>query len=466
MKGRSKMKKTLLIIISTVLIMGIVYFAGVGYYSEKFSANTTFGTVDISNLTLSEAQAKIVEDLNDREFTIKENGEEVARVTVGDLNPEYDTESELKSTYDAQDPSTWVNSLFISSDYSDSLDQQVNLNEEDIINVLSEQGLTNEDRTSATDAEVAFDEEGGYSVVEGQEGTEIDPSRLGQALIDGLKEENYTINLEDTYVQPDITPESEEITSVMNHLDKIKNITINYEIAGDSVTVPHEEMEKWIAFDADNNMTLDYDAVSAYLSTLNEQYSTFYNNRQFISTLQGEVTVPPGILGWAIDIDTEYQNLVEEIQLAEDIQREPAYYSTGGIPGQANDIGSTYVEIDLTHQYMYLYVDGVIYVETPIVSGKVGAETVPGANAVNEMLTNTNLVGYNQFSEKEYSVPVSYWIRFDNQAQGIHDASWQGSFGGNTYQASGSLGCINTPLYAVETIYNYVDYGTPVIVFY
>ena len=65
------MKKTLLIIVSTVLIMGVVYFAGVGFYSEKFSANSTFGTVDVSNLTLSEAQAKVIEDLNDKEFVLE-----------------------------------------------------------------------------------------------------------------------------------------------------------------------------------------------------------------------------------------------------------------------------------------------------------------------------------------------------------------------------------------------------------
>ena len=82
------------------------------------------------------------------------------------------------------------------------------------------------------------------------------------------------------------------------------------------------------------------------------------------------------------------------------------------------------------------------------------------------MLSNTNLVGYNQFSKVEYSVPVSYWIRFDNNAQGIHDASWQSYFGGSAWQYSGSLGCINTPYWAVETIYNNVSYGTPVLVFY
>lgn len=466
MKGRTRMKKTLLIILSTILVMGIVYFAGVGFYAEKFSANTTFSTVDISNLALVQAEEKIIEDLNDTEILINENGEEVAKLTVGDLEPEYNIESELKSTYYSQDPSTWVNSLFNESTYDESLNQQISLNQEKIINVLSDQGLSNNDREPAVNAELTYDEADGYEIVEGQNGTKIDLKLLEEALIDGLESGNYVVDLEDSYVQPTISSESEELTSIMDEIDQVIRSNFTYEIGGESVTIPKEEIESWIHFDANNQMTLAYEPVIEYLESLNEQYSTYNKSRQFNSTLQGEVTVPAGILGWAIDADAEYEQLIHDLLSGEEIQREPAYYSSGGVAGQANDIGETYVEIDLSHQYMYLYVDGEIIVETPIVSGQIGAETVPGANAVNEMLTNTKLRGYNQFVKKEYSTPVDYWIRFDNNAQGIHDASWQWEFGGNVYQYSGSLGCINTPISAVEKIYHNVEYGTPVIVFY
>lgn len=466
MKGRTRMKKTLLIILSTILVMGIVYFAGVGFYAEKFSANTTFSTVDISNLALVQAEEKVIEDLNDTEILINENGEEVVKVTVGELEPEYSIESELKSTYYSQDPSTWVNSFFTESTYDESLNQQINLNQEKIINVLSDHGLSNNDREAAINAELTYDETDGYSIVEGQSGTQIDLDLLEEALIEGLQSGNYVVDLEDSYVQPTINSDSEEITSVMDDINRVIHSGFAYEIAGESVVIPEEEIEEWIHFDENNQMTLAHEPVIEYLESLNEKYSTYNKSRQFNSTLQGEVTVPAGILGWAIDVEAEYEQLLEDLLSGSDVQREPVYYSSGGMAGQANDIGETYVEIDLSHQYMYLYVDGQMIVETPIVSGQIGAETVPGANAVNEMLTNTKLRGYNQFVKKEYSTPVDYWIRFDNNAQGIHDASWQWDFGGNVYQYSGSLGCINTPISAVETIYHNVEYGTPVIVFY
>lgn len=460
------MKKTLLIIISTVLIMGVVYFAGVGFYSEKFSANSTFGTVDVSNLTLDEAQAKVIEDLNDKEFVLEEDGQEVARLKLGELEPEYNTESKLEASYLSQNPTTWLNSLFEDKEYNEGLEEQISFNEEEIINALSAQGLSNEEREAAVDAAVNYDESDGYYVVEGEEGKQIDPERLESAIVDGIENENYIIDLEEAYAQPEVTVESEEITTVMDEIESVSTVDITYEIAGEEVTIPQTEIENWIYFNASNELIIDADSVKEYLSALNEEYSTFYKTRQFESTLQGEVTVPPGILGWSIDTDAETEALISDIHAGENVSREPIYYSSGGIAGSTDDIGSTYIEIDLSNQYMFLYVDGDIIVETPMVSGKIGAETVPGANAVNEMLYDTNLVGINPFSEKSYSTPVNYWIRFDDKAQGIHDASWQGSFGGNVYQSAGSLGCINTPLGAVEIIYNNVDYGTPVIVFY
>ena len=54
---------------------------------------------------------------------------------------------------------------------------------------------------------------------------------------------------------------------------------------------------------------------------------------------------------------------------------------------------------------------------------------------------------------------------FDDTGQGIHDASWQASFGGDAYLTAGSLGCINTPPDVMAQVFNTVEVGTPVIIF-
>ena len=114
---------------------------------------------------------------------------------------------------------------------------------------------------------------------------------------------------------------------------------------------------------------------------------------------------------------------------------------------------------------MWIYRDGQLVVETPIVTGQVGTDTIPGAYSVWNKAENENLKGYNPRTEKEYDVPVSYWIPFDDTGQGIHDADWQANFGGTTYLERGSLGCVNTPPWIMGEVYAAIDIGMPVIVY-
>lgn len=460
------MKKGLIITGVTLLGLGAAYLTGVGYYSDRFVANTTFGTVDISNLTLVKAQEKLEEDINEREIVLMENDQEVARIKMNDLKGEFHTESNLETVYKSQDPSVWVTSYFEEETFEDVLTDQVTINPSNIELVLSEHGLSNAEREAAVDAGIEYNEDEGYFIESGQIGTQIDFDKLGASIVSAVQANESSVDLEDAYAEPDIDSESDVLTSIMDTIDNFSDIQLTLKIAGDDLTLPKETIESWLYFDSNNQLVVDYDLVFAYVSTLNDEYATYNKNRQFTSTLQGEVTVPPGILGWGIDVAYETQAIIDDLYAGVDVTREPATFSSGGNGNSADEIGDTYVEIDLTYQMMYLYVNGEMVLGTDIVSGQLGAETVPGANAVNEMLTDTKLRGYNQFRETEYATPVSYWIRFDNQAQGIHDASWQGSYGGDVWTYAGSLGCINTPYWAVETIYNNVSYGTPVLVFY
>ena len=62
---------------------------------------------------------------------------------------------------------------------------------------------------------------------------------------------------------------------------------------------------------------------------------------------------------------------------------------------------------------------------------------------------------------------MTFWLPF-NEDVGIHDASWrpEAAYVPETYETSGSHGCVNTPYAAAEKIFNTVDIGYPVIVYY
>ena len=466
MDGGENLKKVVISGVVSLITLGLGYLGGVGYYAEKFTPNTSYGSVNIGNLTLAEAEKQINEAINKETITLSEKGKELGKITLGDLGVEVAPDEILKATYESQDPSQWVVNLFDGTEVKNVLGHNVTVDSEQVKGALDKLNITNDDREKAVDAGIDYSDDKGYFVEPGQKGTEIDYDKLSAAIVDSLEQDTGKIELESVYADPNIGEDSEQVTKTMDYINRILDTKITLQVAGDDITIPREELQKWIHFDANNDLYVDEEMVYAYVNALNDKYSTEGKDRQFESTLQGTVTVPAGILGWSIDVDTEVQQIIADIHNGQDVTRKMAFYGVGNRLGEKDDIGNTYVEIDLTNQMMYYYVDGEVLVATNIVSGKYGTETIPGANAVIEMLYDTNLVGYNPTLKVDYKVPVDYWIRFDYQAQGIHDASWQWSFGGDTYVNNGSLGCINTPLDQVAIIYANITYGTPVLVFH
>ena len=99
--------------------------------------------------------------------------------------------------------------------------------------------------------------------------------------------------------------------------------------------------------------------------------------------------------------------------------------------------------------------------ETDVVTGCIGKRmgTPEGIYSVYSMQRNRTLRGTG------YASFVRYWMPVNGNI-GIHDASWRNSFGGEIYKKNGSHGCINTPYEAMKKIFENVEVGIPVVMFY
>ena len=80
--------------------------------------------------------------------------------------------------------------------------------------------------------------------------------------------------------------------------------------------------------------------------------------------------------------------------------RAPIYHAQAAQYGE-NDIGDSYVEIDLTNQHLWVYEDGVLVEETDFVSGNVsrGYNTPVGIYGITYKERNTTLRGANYASK-------------------------------------------------------------------
>ena len=140
-----------------------------------------------------------------------------------------------------------------------------------------------------------------------------------------------------------------------------------------------------------------------------------------------------------MDVEAEQEALLTMLADKKSVAHTPQWTKEGYVTGE-NDIGSTYVEIDLSAQHLYFIKDGSVIMESPLVSG-------------------------NMSRGADYATPVSYWMPFNGNI-GMHDAGWRGSFGGTIYQTSGSHGCVNLPPNKAKEIYGYVEKNMPVVCYY
>ena len=67
---------------------------------------------------------------------------------------------------------------------------------------------------------------------------------------------------------------------------------------------------------------------------------------------------------------------------------------------------------------------------------------------------------------ESWATPVTYWNNISTFGIGLHDATWHPYFGGSRYVEGGSHGCINMPLEAAKYVYENVEIGTPVVMYW
>ncbi len=201
-------------------------------------------------------------------------------------------------------------------------------------------------------------------------------------------------------------------------------------------------------------------AVEEFINRLADEYDTVGASRRFEATRGETVTVEGGIYGNKLDRNAEVKYLTEAFLSGKREVHEPEYTQKAWKQGK-DDIGDTYVEVDMGEQMMYYYADGVQKLSTPIVTGNTSRRmgTPSGVNYVYLKQRNRVLRG------PGYASPVDFWMPVKGGI-GIHDASWRSKYGGTIYQTNGSHGCINTPRDIMVELYDSVEVGTPVIMFY
>ena len=166
------------------------------------------------------------------------------------------------------------------------------------------------------------------------------------------------------------------------------------------------------------------------------------------------VNIPYCTYGYSLDKDKELEFIKQCIVDKTSVSNRIPY-----LKGYDN-LGNTYLEISIEQQHLWYYVDGVIFMETDIVTGTENVHDTPkGVFYITERIDGKYLRG------ADYVTWVDKWMRLTNSGIGLHDASWRSQFGTNIYKHDGSHGCINLPKTFAYDLFDNVYVGLPVIIY-
>ena len=323
-------------------------------------------------------------------------------------------------------------------------------------------------------------QDNGFVIIPENAGTALDKEaalRAVQGAIAGDQSEVDLSGVEGVYKNAEITGSNDALNQQLAALNNTVKASITYTLPSGNRTLDGSTTVNWLTQNPDGSWTKDDAAwnqhIADYVAQLASDTDTVGKDRTFHATGIGDITVKgTGYYGYQVNQEAEIAQLTDELNSGAVTTRQPAYSMTEyAAPDDNNGFGQNYVEADLSRQHVWVYVNGQVAYETDCVSGTMNESyyTPEGAFIILNKEQNATLLG-DKIAGKEnyytYSQPVSYWMPFTYTGCGMHDATWRGSFGGDTYITSGSHGCLNLSLDAAAQIYNLVSVKEPMIVYY
>lgn len=465
---KKKRHKVLGIIGGSVLgVILAVYFGFAIFFSSHFYFHTTINGVDYSLQSVSKVEDAMTQEVGVYKLSLKEADGDVDVIDGQQIDLSYKKGEELNTVLKNQNVFLWPRSLWENFDIQASVGVEYDETKlENLLNGLD--CMKEENQVAPVSAVPEYD--GQKFVVKAEElGSLINVDVFKEKVAEYIGGFRDTLDMveEDCYVKASYFSDSPEVIAACETMNAYLGASVTYTFGGATEVVDGSVISQWLTTDENMNVTYNEEGVSQYIASLAEKYDTYRKQRTFTSGSGNTVNVQGGNYGWLIDQATEIEALKANISNKEVVTKEPVYKQTAASHGAA-DWGNTYVEVDLTNQYMYLFVNGSVVTSSPIVTGKPseGSATPQGVYSIRYCKRNAVLRGPKKpDGTYEWESPVDFWMPF-NGAIGLHDATWQSSFGGNRYLTHGSHGCVNLPYNIAKTVFNNVSAGTPVVCHY
>ena len=472
-KRKRKVRKEFIVIMVLLMAIVIVYFIGAFYFNKKFLNGTYINDVNVSGLTVSEANEKLSKTVDDYSLELKFNDGTSEFVSGKDLGIKYNSDNDIKKVIKKQSSFNWIQAFFTKKNNSVN---NLALLDENILKdkILSLNHLQEGVQVAPEDAKVEY-VDNQFTIKNEVDGSTIDQEKTFEAIKLAFNEGKTSVDLQEQkcYVEPAVRASDAKIQQLYEAAKNYASAVITYKTNSGDVVLDGNTLITWLSIDENGNYYRDDDVfkekVTAFVNSLAKKINSVGGTRTFVGANNRTITVSGGNYGLRLQTSKEISGLLEDIYANKVGVRTPV---TSGKESSTDNggLGNTFVEIDLKGQHMWYHKDGQIILESDIVSGTYNdpeRRTPAGAYYLynkerNRVLRGTKLPD----GTWPYETPVSYWMPF-NKGIGLHDSSsWRSKWGGTIYLNNGSHGCVNLPTNIAAKLYENIEVNCPVVCYY
>lgn len=450
------MKKAVRYIFAIIILLILMIYAfGVYFFSIYFLPQSTVNGKNVSLTKLSDLNTTYSNMWKNYTLTLEtKEGKETLKASSFDYTDALKEKDGVK-----QNPLYWFLAALLPKDYE--VPHEVKYDTAKLKEQVDRLPVVQHATVAPVDAQIIYD--GTQFLIQKEvEGNLIQRDKLDRAILHHMKEGSDTLNLteESIYLVPKVYADNESLQEDLRQYNHINSFQLTYDFADRKELLKGPELVGLYKKNDSGEMVPDVEKVRAYVTTLAKKYDTFRSTRDFSITGGGIVRIPGGIYGWSTDIPATTDHLTKALEQTKTETLTPIYRMDAQNRG-VNDIGNSYVEIDIARQHMWVYKEGQLVIDTPVVTGNptLGHGTPTGTGKIWSRERDRYLTG------EDYKSYVHYFCPFNWSGGGIHDADWRSSFGGKIYLANGSHGCVNTPPGVMPKVFESTFQGMPVVVY-
>lgn len=439
----------------TLVIVALVYVVGAVVFSARIVPNTYVGDIKLSMLKFDQIEDDVNTDFKTESLKINDVVIKDYEASVADLGASIDSSKLQADIKDQQNALKWPLELAAKSEFE--LKDYITVDSDVLSSKLEADGFFDtEGRTKANAAKLELGDDNTYSVVEATEGTILDKDLFTEQVTKGLLNLKDSIDSSKSYKTA--KNNVDELTKQAEALNQRISRKVSMKIGDDEIVVPEDIVARSLFINDDGEVDMDGSELYSYLYDQSLEYDTDEVGFGYRTVTESNVDpayeeIKAGLLS------DENVDVVGEAPIDD---QEDTFK-----PSKKTD-EKTYIEVSISQQVMWVFKDGELLVQTPVVTGSQadGWDTPVGDYTVidkeTDKVLNGSSVGF------DYEVPVNYWMRLTNSGIGIHDIDWLNT--GNAwdsrdvYELQGSHGCINVPNDIMATVYNNIPVGTSVYV--